>query len=650
MVFLKDEKQLKKHLKEGSRSYLYGAGKVYRKIIAAINEDIIAVIDKNHLNIKPLTKVEIVPPDSVFSRDGVYDVVCALDPEFDYLNRALRLSKELEKYDAHINMFLIDLQKLEEDGIIVWGERNLLYDNRKYLISGKSDFVCNAYLPEVVADADYLTKLNEEPYAFVIRDTGIGFEDFDNGLIVHANGRKDWGDRNKKYDNRILLFGDSRVSGMLLENKHTIAAELQKRIDENCYLYRVNNYAIPGRDIERMVWQIKNTELEHGDVVVLASGFYEFENPDTDVLVWTDYIEEACEYTRVNGAYFFYINLPTMLEVTNYSEDEKKALNMFNSTEFLDYTPEKIAYYKNIIQMECASRRVCFIDMASAFAYRNEYGQVWINLHHYGPHGSRLIADELMKYVTPLTKYKDNAFLYERAEVEKKNRSKKFEEKLKKMRDEDEQIYIFADNLREHMLKKWGNYEEVGCIVMNANPFTKGHMFLVDEALKRVNKLLVLVVEENLSEISFKHRYQIVIENLAEKENVFVAPSGAYTISKSTFPDYFVKEAIQGKKINAEPDVRVFAERIAPRVGIRKRFVGEEPFDEITRQYNETMKSVFCGYGIELIEIPRLNIDEKIVSATTVRECIRNGKIEEIAEFLTPRTYDYLLTHEVFLR
>jgi len=185
---------------------------------------------------------------------------------------------------------------------------------------------------------------------------------------------------------------------------------------------------------------------------------------------------------------------------------------------------------------------------------------------------------------------------------------------------------------------------------MNANPFTKGHLYLVNEALKSVDKLLVLIVEEDLSEIPFDHRFQIVVDNLSDKENVFVAPSGKYSISKSTFPDYFDKDSIQGKVINPESDVRIFAERIAPRIGIKKRFVGEEPYDEITKQYNEAMKRILGGYGIELVEIPRLQLDERIISASIVRDQIKKGDMKSIEGYLTKQTYDYILSQGTILR
>ena len=37
---------------------------------------------------------------------------------------------------------------------------------------------------------------------------------------------------------------------------------------------------------------------------------------------------------------------------------------------------------------------------------------------------------------------------------------------------------------------------------------------------------------------------------------------------------------------------------------LKKRFAGEEPFDAVTRQYNESMKKILLENGMEFVEIP----------------------------------------------
>jgi [citrate (pro-3S)-lyase] ligase len=72
-----------------------------------------------------------------------------------------------------------------------------------------------------------------------------------------------------------------------------------------------------------------------------------------------------------------------------------------------------------------------------------------------------------------------------------------------------------------------------------------------------------------------------------------VVPSGKFILSYQTLPVYFEKEQIYQVNVDASADLDIFARYIAPPLGITYRFVGEEPFDEVTRQYNQQMKTVF---------------------------------------------------------
>ena len=51
---------------------------------------------------------------------------------------------------------------------------------------------------------------------------------------------------------------------------------------------------------------------------------------------------------------------------------------------------------------------------------------------------------------------------------------------------------------------------KIGAIVMNCNPFTYGHEYLIDIASKLVDLLFVFVVEENKSVFSFENRFSMV--------------------------------------------------------------------------------------------------------------------------------------------
>lgn len=180
----------------------------------------------------------------------------------------------------------------------------------------------------------------------------------------------------------------------------------------------------------------------------------------------------------------------------------------------------------------------------------------------------------------------------------------------------------------------------IGAIVMNCNPFTFGHRYLVEYAADKVDFLYIFVIQEDRSMFKFDDRYRMVQEGTADIQNVIVVSSGEWIISYQTFTSYFEKEINQDVKIDASLDLEIFARYVAPSLGITDRFVGEEPFDMVTHQYNEQMKEVLGDYGIAVTEIPRLRIEGKIVNATYVRECVRNKEWEEIEKYVPETTLE----------
>ena len=187
-------------------------------------------------------------------------------------------------------------------------------------------------------------------------------------------------------------------------------------------------------------------------------------------------------------------------------------------------------------------------------------------------------------------------------------------------------------------------FANTGAIVMNCNPFTKGHMYLVEQASKQVEFLYVFVVEEDKSYFSFEDRFAMAERNCQKFDNVKVLPSGTLMISSYTFAEYFEKDKIQDEEISTTDDVNIFGSFIAPFFRITKRFVGTEPFDNVTRQYNETMKMYLSDFGIELVEIERLKDTDncKAISATDVRHAIECGNDDILKSLLPVESYEYL--------
>lgn len=163
-------------------------------------------------------------------------------------------------------------------------------------------------------------------------------------------------------------------------------------------------------------------------------------------------------------------------------------------------------------------------------------------------------------------------------------------------------------------------YSSIGAIVMNCNPFSKGHRYLIEQAHQKVECLIIFVVEEDESIFPFEERFKLVKEGTRDLDHVMVVPSGEFILSKNNFRQYFSKLDDGAIVCNAEYDINVFADYIAKPLGINYRFAGDEPEDRVTRIYNEAMEKILPLKGIEFVKFQRAVLDDEIISASKVRK------------------------------
>lgn len=258
--------------------------------------------------------------------------------------------------------------------------------------------------------------------------------------------------------------------------------------------------------------------------------------------------------------------------------------------------------------------------------------EIFFDQMHYTPDGYRLIAKGLFAGLEKQG--------YLRRNGGEKGNVSCTHERYGFNRSQSEELTKYKGILRDYYAQMF--CPEMGAIVMNANPFTLGHRYLVEQALTQCGWVAIFVVEENKSMFSFDERLAMVDEGVKDLEQVVVIPSGRFIISSLTFAEYFNKSELQDRIIDPSMDVLVFAREIAPCLHITKRFVGEEPFDEVTRQYNATMKKILPEYGIELIEIPRKKTEREVISASLVRELMQQGNLERIRQIVPIFTFEYL--------
>lgn len=208
-----------------------------------------------------------------------------------------------------------------------------------------------------------------------------------------------------------------------------------------------------------------------------------------------------------------------------------------------------------------------------------------------------------------------------------------------------------------------------GAIVMNANPFTKGHRYLVEQAASLVDNLYVIVVKEDRSRFPYVERKAMIDAGCAGLDNVVVCEGSDYAISAATFPTYFLKKLDDATDTQIALDLDLFVNHIAKPLGVTVRFAGSEPEDALTRRYNELMAEILPGTSvavvrqdhqpdpelvkgsalrqarrpIDFVEIPRLEQNGNPISATSLRRALDKSNLKEAMEYIPKSTVPYLV-------
>ena len=229
-------------------------------------------------------------------------------------------------------------------------------------------------------------------------------------------------------------------------------------------------------------------------------------------------------------------------------------------------------------------------------------------------------------------------------------------EALKKIKEESEKYKEYNKECKEDSKKCKENtsylntstpqhlnttMQPTGCIVMNCNPFTLGHRYLIEQAAKQVERLYVMVVKEDCSLFAYTERKAMVEQGVADIENVNVIDGSDYAISRATFPTYFLKRLDDAADTQMLLDLDLFRRHIAPALGATVRFVGTEPTDQLTRRYNQLMHEALK----DVREINRLEKDGNAVSASRVRKAMEEGDMNTIRQLVPPTTLPYIIAH-----
>lgn len=437
-----------------------------------------------------------------------------------------------------------------------------------------------------------------------------------------------------QWTNRILLFGPSCTFGSYEDDEHTIGSALQRICNEKTadlpkgMVFKVDNYGANASSPDNCFRKFMGQDLIAGDVVIMLIGSYWLRTRPEEMVRLCSSMHQRC--LRLGAKFALYVT-PELTYVANPSEDEKLMI-------------ESYLHLAGEIRLEqaypaCEDRHSATIerlrdagvhcDSLQAFFDRpHDMGEIFIDTAHVSYKGTALIADVLFKQAVanPPSLLEDTMY--------------------------GETLKYFAGIVRDFALAD-GYYvpwmeqipsppdwaENVGAVAVNANPFTLGHRYLIEQALKEVDFLYLFVVEEEQPHFSTSNRHAMVAAGIADLEDrVRMISSGRWIGSSFSFPEYFTRE----RGVYYIPDTTIeglaFAFLIAPELGIKVRFFGDEPTCTVTRSYQRQVEHMLGLAGLRSRTFPRFERDGKPVSASRVRSLLKDGNFEAIASLVPDGT------------
>lgn len=206
-----------------------------------------------------------------------------------------------------------------------------------------------------------------------------------------------------------------------------------------------------------------------------------------------------------------------------------------------------------------------------------------------------------------------------------------------------EELRVKSEELKNDESVVSNARKPIGVIVMNANPFTLGHRFLVEQSSELVERLYVVVVREDCSMFSYNERKAMVSQGVRDIGNVVVVDGSDYAVSVATFPTYFLKQLSDATDTQIILDLDIYRRRIAPALGATIRFFGSEPTDPLTRRYNELMHQQLGEEHVH--EIQRKQQEGSAISASRVRKAMMEGCLWDAIQLVPPTTIPYIIGH-----
>jgi len=441
----------------------------------------------------------------------------------------------------------------------------------------------------------------------------------------------------------VTFIGDSRLFCNTLPSRLSIPSLLQNRFTDEKINCEVKCFGALANSLQNVLGQIKSMKLGKEDIIICGTitlGTYfnirsiprnSKETEDTDEIIRLKLMlmKEIQNYCKDKGASVVFLYLPTIEEMAGMTDIEKEIAESYGFA----YRPNRS--HRKLMRL-CLANDIKVLDVTEEFINTPRVSH-YVDIKHFSPDSENIIVNSVFEYINGVIMrdapiYNEREFIDEAIEVHQR-----FVHKIMKSHiDESEEFVDYLRKLSE------GRSDNAGFILMNCNPFTLGHQYLVEEAVKQVDDLYIMVVPEENPHFSYKDRYEIARRAVEKYGNVHMVKGGTALGRRALFPEYFEREKNPDAVVDISNDLYTFCYQIAPALKIKKRFVGTEPNDRVTAQLNEQYRKELPDAGIEFIEIQRKELNNRPVSASDVRRLLKEKKYDEIREIVPETTYDYL--------
>lgn len=295
--------------------------------------------------------------------------------------------------------------------------------------------------------------------------------------------------------------------------------------------------------------------------------------------------------------------------------------------EIKHFSVNDIVIYQSVIG-EIANIKTCSLD---EIFEKNNIPSEWVKdgYGHCNHKVNELVSNSILEVISPCLHHNDEDYCNKKIEINVGDLMKDYVQ------------CKYLKQLPIHFCYK--EYKTVGSIVMKGDPFHKGHRYLIEQARKQVDFLIIFVLEEELTMFSFEERYKMIVKGVEDLDHIMVVPSGGFLLSFDLFSQFWTNAENDAVVLNSEYDAKVFADYIAEPGHITHRFTGKDPQKRVIKEYNMILKKILPQEKIEFIEIPSLFIESEIVSSSKIRSNLRYGEYDKVFTRVPETTKKYLL-------